>query len=293
MIFIQREHPCPLSDQQLTQVAKACFDCHDLTMPLTLGILLTDDETIKGINCQHRGIDQATDVLSFPSLNLSPDQLFTGSDAQLAAAWDSEAGACYLGDIIISLPRAQTQAQQYGHSLKREVLYLLIHGVLHLMGYDHIHKNDRRSMRLMEEKVYSMTEKQDTNPEELLSMAKKAREQAYVPYSNYKVGAALLCDDGSVYTGCNIENSSFGLTNCAERTAVFKAISEGRRCFRAIAIAAGATAPWPCGACRQVLTEFAPELSVYITWADDKQEQASLLELLPHSFRDFEEDHHA
>ena len=97
------------------------------------------------------------------------------------------------------------------------------------------------------------------------------------------VGAALLCADGRVFQGCNIENASFGLTNCAERTAMFKAVSEGAREFTAIAIASRDAAPWPCGACRQVLNEFAPNIRVLVTWQGGT-ESATLPELLPHGF---------
>ena len=99
----------------------------------------------------------------------------------------------------------------------------------------------------------------------------------------YPVGAALLCADGRVFQGCNIENASFGLTNCAERTAMFKAVSEGAREFTAIAIASRDAAPWPCGACRQVLNEFAPNIRVLVTWQGGT-ESATLPELLPHGF---------
>ncbi|MGN1480507.1 cytidine deaminase [Porcipelethomonas sp.] len=94
----------------------------------------------------------------------------------------------------------------------------------------------------------------------LYSDAVRAAEKSYSPYSQFRVGAALLCSDGSVYTGCNIENASFSLTNCAERTAFFKAVSEGKKEFEAIAIAGGhenLNEPcYPCGACRQVMAEF-------------------------------------
>jgi cytidine deaminase len=98
----------------------------------------------------------------------------------------------------------------------------------------------------------------DFNLEELFSEARKAADFAYAAYSKFRVGAALLCDDGTVVTGCNVENRSYGLTICAERTAVVKAISLGRRSFRALAIyAPDSVVPvGPCGACRQVLSEF-------------------------------------
>ena len=117
----------------------------------------------------------------------------------------------------------------------------------------------------------------------LLDLAEEARDHSYAPYSKYHVGAALLTADGHVYQGCNIENAAFTPTNCAERTAVFKAVSEGERAFTAIAIAANGSAPWPCGACRQVLNEFAPDLRILITW-DDHTEEKLLSELLPESF---------
>jgi len=124
------------------------------------------------------------------------------------------------------------------------------------------------------------------DPNKLLFVAKKAMERAYAPYSNYKVGAALVCDDGTVFKGCNIENASYGLTNCAERTAVFSAIAAGKRKFKAIAIAAsGEATPFPCGACRQVLAEFCdPDFSIYVASDADTYETTTLDELLPHRF---------
>ena len=122
----------------------------------------------------------------------------------------------------------------------------------------------------------------------LLEVAAKAAEKAYSPYSEYNVGAALLCADGTVFTGCNVENSSYGLTNCAERTAIFTAVAEGRRDFVAMAVVAiGEDMPYPCGACRQVLNEFCrEEFSVYVAKADELKEYEviSLAELLPHGF---------
>ena len=122
-------------------------------------------------------------------------------------------------------------------------------------------------------------------PNELIEAAQQALVKAHAPYSDYQVGAALLCADGTVVTGCNVENAAFGLSNCAERTAVFTAIAAGRRSFTAIAIASSAMpAPFPCGACRQVLAEFcAPDLAVYVA-AENGFTTTTLGELLPHSF---------
>lgn len=121
---------------------------------------------------------------------------------------------------------------------------------------------------------------------ELYMKALEVRENAYTPFSNFNVGAALLTEDGSVYTGVNIENSSFGATICAERTAFVKAISEGHRSFKAIAVSAGSQQEaLPCGICRQFMYEFATDLEV-ITGTDiDALNVRSLQELLPLGFR--------
>lgn len=122
--------------------------------------------------------------------------------------------------------------------------------------------------------------------EELLKAAESAMKYAYSPYSRFSVGAALLCKDGSIYTGCNIENATFGATNCAERTAVFKAVSEGHKDFEAIAIvSSGGELTFPCGICRQVLAEFAPEIKVILKGSDREITVFTLDELLPHSFK--------
>jgi len=123
------------------------------------------------------------------------------------------------------------------------------------------------------------------NPNELLSTATRALNNAHAPYSNYRVGAALLCSDGSVFMGCNVENASYGLSNCAERTAIFSAIAVGKRDFTALAIAAsGEPAPFPCGACRQVLAEFCgPDFPVYVKRASGYT-TTTIGELLPHAF---------
>ncbi len=120
---------------------------------------------------------------------------------------------------------------------------------------------------------------------ELISLAKKASYNAYVPYSHFSVGAALQCADGSVFTGCNVENAALGSTICAERTACVKAVSEGKREFVRIAIYADSQNwPTPCGACRQFLAEFAPDIEILCTKAGDRYVSYKLSELLPHIF---------
>ncbi|MBN1447039.1 MAG: cytidine deaminase [Bacteroidetes bacterium] len=118
----------------------------------------------------------------------------------------------------------------------------------------------------------------------LITAAREAREFAHAPYSGFRVGAALLCSDGSVFTGCNVENSSFSLTCCAERSAVFSAVGEGRTEFDAIAIVADGEAVPPCGACRQVLSEFAPDLHVILLDKHDEHRILTLTNLLPEPF---------
>jgi cytidine deaminase len=125
----------------------------------------------------------------------------------------------------------------------------------------------------------------DATARALLRAAREARRHAYVPYSHFPVGAALLAEDGRVFTGVNVENASYGLTTCAERTAVTKAISDGARGFRAIAVAGpedGVSCP-PCGSCRQILHEASADL-VVVTDRDGSPEQTPLRTLLPGAF---------
>ncbi len=119
----------------------------------------------------------------------------------------------------------------------------------------------------------------------LIDAALRAREHAHAPFSKFKVGAALLDDGGQIYTGCNVENATYGLSVCAERVAVFKAISEGARTFRRVAVAAdtGVLTP-PCGACRQILWEFCGDIEVILTNLQGKTESLRLKDLFPRPF---------
>ena len=130
----------------------------------------------------------------------------------------------------------------------------------------------------------------------LCEEAVRAAAAAYAPYSGYKVGAALLCSDGSVYTGCNIENASYTPTNCAERTAFFKAVSEGERSFVAIAIVGGPENTvsglcTPCGVCRQVMAEFSDKNFEVILGTPEKHNVYSLDEIIPLAFTKSELSH--
>lgn len=135
-------------------------------------------------------------------------------------------------------------------------------------------------------------ERNTMEEKQLIGKALAAREFAYTPYSDFAVGAALLCEDGEIFTGCNIENGAFTPTNCAERTAIFKAVSEGRRTFRAIAIVGGpaGNAPVqetsPCGVCLQVMMEFCDPETFQIITAKSEEEFTTryLKEFLPYGF---------
>jgi cytidine deaminase len=123
------------------------------------------------------------------------------------------------------------------------------------------------------------------SPDALLDLARRARDQAYAPYSRFLVGAAVLCEDGAVFTGCNVENASYGLSLCAERVAVGMAVAAGYRRFSAVAVVGtgpGATAP--CGMCRQVIAEFAPNIPVYCSGESGAVLLTDMAALLPHRF---------
>jgi len=120
----------------------------------------------------------------------------------------------------------------------------------------------------------------------LIKKALEVRKKAYAPFSNFRVGAALEAANGRVFLGCNIENSSFGLTICAERVALFKAISDGVKKFKRIAIVADTKEPCPpCGICRQALFEFAPDIEIIMANLRGKKKVAKLSVLLPQAFR--------
>lgn len=271
----------------LMRCAAAAQEAEGVREPLAVFVRIVDDEEIREVNREQREKDAATDVLSFPTVNYPAGKTAKDCPRLLRREYDPEMGACVIGDILISMDHVRAQAAEYGHSERREAGYLLTHGLFHLMGYDHMTDSDKPVMRAMEEKALAsigLTREEETMTDErLLAMAVEMLDYSYSPYSHYPVGAALLAADGRVFTGCNIENAAFGNTMCAERTALFKAVSEGARTFRTIAIAAHGAAPFPCGACRQSLNEFAPDLRILVTW-DGEVRETTLRALLPEGF---------
>ena len=285
-LLIENKTPYQLPLDLMQLVADTAQKEEMLSSVCCVQLFFTDDPGIRIINLKQRGIDKPTDVLSFPTVNY-PKGL-TGANAMhlVEQEWDIDMRACYLGDIIISMDRVRAQADEYNHSFERELCYLLVHGLFHLFGYDHMNKEDKEVMRDKEEQALSKAGMSTEHIMDalLLEKAREAMEAAYVPYSHFQVGACLLCDDGRMFSGCNVENASYGLTNCAERTAIFKAVSEGARVFTTIAIASKTMPPWPCGACRQVLSEFCGDIRVLVTWGDHEIMTSSLSALLPFSF---------
>ncbi|XP_029833950.2 cytidine deaminase isoform X1 [Ixodes scapularis] len=125
----------------------------------------------------------------------------------------------------------------------------------------------------------------DKTVQKLVHLSQEVRANAYCPYSQVQVGAALLCEDGTIYTGCNVENASYGLTICAERTAIVKAVSEGRRYFKAMAVASNMKDfTMPCGNCRQFILEFGPDIVVYAVGNSGQVLAKRVDELLPFAF---------
>ena len=261
-----------------------------IPFPVFASVRICDDQDIRRLNADYRGLDVPTDVLSFPSVDW-PDNCTAGKRPEkLKKEYDEVIGACFLGDVVISMDHLKAQAAEFGHSEEREAAYLLVHSLCHLMGYDHIEEDEKIVMRKREEEILSSAGivREGSGPvsdKTLLTLAREAMKRSYSPYSKFPVGAALLAKDGRIFLGCNIENASFGATICAERTAMVKAVSEGATDFEAIAIATEDTPGWPCGICRQFMSEFSPDLRIIVTWNHGKNtEESTLLNILPHQF---------
>lgn len=231
-------------------------------------IIFVRPETIKDLNKTYRNINEETDVLSFVN---------------------DEEESNSLGDVFISLNRAYEQAEKFGHTIKREIAFLAVHGYLHLIGYDHETKDEEKIMFAKQEEILNKAKiTREWIVLNKIEEAKKAMEKAYVPYSKFKVGAALEMTDGTFIHGANIENASYPLGNCAERSALFSAYSQGykKEDIKSITIIANSDkAISPCGACRQVMYELMPkDTKITLTNLEGDIKETTIDELLPYGF---------
>ena len=253
-----------INRQLLQDVAKIVFQNEKVSPEGILSVSFLEKEAIRAVKKQFFHQDVYTDVIAFGY-----------GEGERDRVW---------GEILICVPVAQEQAREQGHEVKEEILFLFIHGLLHLLGYRDDPEEAREIMdRRVTELFRLFTEWQWRKT--LVKKAYEARNFAYAPYSHFRVGAALLGDNGEIFTGCNVENVSFGLTICAERVALVKAISVGVRTFRKLAVVSDSSDfCFPCGACRQVLFEFAPSLEVISASCSLDFQVFRLDELLPYGF---------
>ena len=288
-IELQWAVPVPedLADLEPTlgRVARACLDAEGI-VGAGFAVRIVDADEIHALNRETRGIDRPTDVLSFPTVSYPQGRTARSCPKRLAREYDPTMGCVNLGDCVINLQRAREQAEEYGHSLNRELCYLTAHSAFHLMGYDHMNEEDRAKMRDMEEKALNSLgitrEPATPSYDELFRLACEAMQNSYSPYSHFKVGACILTDQGHTFKGCNFENASYGATICAERCAASCAIAAGERRFVAIAVVGSTAAAWPCGICRQVLREFSDtDLPVIVGQYGQDYTVKTLGELLP------------
>ena len=170
---------------KMQAAADLCLECENVSAHCAVSVCMCDDDTIQEINKQYRGIDRSTDVLSFPSVSYPEGKTAGCCPALLRQEYDDEYDAVFLGDLFISVPHMAAQAREYGHSEMREAVYLLVHGICHLMGYDHIEDDDKKRMRAMEEKILSAASvTRDADPEkdaQLLEMAREAMKKVIHP----------------------------------------------------------------------------------------------------------------
>lgn len=289
-IELQWEIPVPDGmeslEAMLTGVSDACFKTEGIEN-VGFAIRIVDDESIRQLNREMRNIDKPTDVLSFPTIRFPAGKTAKECPRHLKREYDPYCGYINLGDCVLNLDRARLQAEEYGHSLTRELGYLTAHSAFHLMGYDHMNEEEKAVMRNMEEKAMSsigLTRDAEMTHDQLFNLACEAMQMAYSPYSRFKVGACILAEDGRIFKGCNFENASYGATICAERCAASGAIIAGARKFKAIAVVGSTADAWPCGICRQVLREFSDlDMPVIVGTYGKSYTVMTLGQLLPNS----------
>lgn len=295
--------------ERFYRAAGLCLEEDNMPENSEISISFVSADEIKELNRTYRGVDSVTDVLSFPmfdseELDEISGQAYDESEVEFDTAELCGDDECFdeetdfdddddefflLGDVVICEERAHEQAEEFGHSYERELTYLFVHSILHLLGYDHMDDAEKKIMREKEEKIMNrlgITRDSKNSHEALIEKAKDVLKFSYAPFSKFNVGAALLTKDDLIYTGVNVENSSYGATICAERTAFVKAISEGKREFKAIAVVSNEGSAWPCGICRQFMKEFCDDDFEIISYDEDGNIKAyKLPELLPEGFR--------
>jgi len=287
-LFIETDGVPDGIQEFLDSVFRACCNQEGIDEAL-MSVRIVDDTEIHILNLQTRGVDRPTDVLSYPEIAYPEGKTARDCPKRLKREYDPSTGYVYLGDCVISLPRAEAQAKEFGHSLRREIGYLTAHSAFHLMGYDHMTDDDKARMREMEKRAMRELKlwKDDTMTDErLFELACEAMQMSYSPYSHHKVGACILATDGRTFKGTNFENASYGATICAERCATGNAIINGATKFEAIAIVGSSGMAWPCGVCRQVLNEYAvPGMRVIVAEYGSRELVVKTIEeLLPESF---------
>ncbi|NLJ48076.1 MAG: cytidine deaminase [Candidatus Atribacteria bacterium] len=234
-------------------------------IPGKLSIAFVSLEEIRTLKKEffHQNIE--TDVISFFYGTEEPDKVW--------------------GEIIVCPEKAREYAHTYGTRYENEQKLLLIHGLLHLLGYDDTDADKKQIMESRQNHLlehFLIIEKRD----HLVLLAQKAQQYAYAPYSLFPVGAALETCNGRVIQGGNIENASYGLSVCAERVVLFKAVSMGYATFTRLAIVSSSQDYcFPCGACRQVLYEFTPHLEILTARRGGDYQVYTLDELFPHPFQ--------
>lgn len=287
-------------EEAINTVVNGALDFVNCPFECTVDITIVDDDTIKEINNEQRQINKSTDVLSFPMIEYNkPGEFEFLEEDSYNDCFDPESGNLLLGDIIISIDHVKEQAISYGHSEYRELAFLVAHSMFHLFGYDHMVEDECKVMETLQKDLLNklqITRDADfyskiKNAHEivdnatLIMKAKEAMNYSYSPYSHFKVGAALSTKHGQVFTGCNIENASYGATICAERTAATKAISEGYVDFDKIAIVSTREEfTYPCGICRQFLSEFSKDLIIVLSNKEGEIKEVRLSELMPEAF---------
>lgn len=259
-------------ENQFSNLTEKVFNHLGIKENYIVDVIIVDNKSIQEINRDYRKNDKPTDVISFAFFDDENETI--SSDIPLS-----------LGQIVISYEKAEEQAKEFGHSVNREMSFLFVHGMLHLLGYDHMKKNDEIVMFQLQDEILG-GHKMEKN--ELVTKAIEARELSYSPYSKFKVGAAVLTTDGKVFLGANIENSAYPLCMCAERNALYNAYMHGvkKGDIAALALAADTEGPCaPCGACRQVMSELMPKSApIFMANLKGLVQETSIDELLPFAF---------